>query len=69
LGFAAGIESIGQQLQVQVIGIVSTLVFSVVVTYVLLKVTSLLTSGLRVTKDEESLGLDLSLHEEDGYKL
>lgn len=69
LGFAAGIETIGQQLQVQVIGIVSTLVFSVAVTYLLLKVTSLLTNGLRVTKDEESLGLDLSLHEEDGYKL
>lgn len=69
LGFAAGIESMGQQVQVQLIGIVSTLVFSVVVTYVLLKLTSLLTKGLRVTKDEESLGLDLSLHEEDGYKL
>jgi len=69
LGFAAGIETIGQQLQVQVIGIVSTLVFSGAVTYLLLKVTSLLTNGLRVTKDEESLGLDLSLHEEDGYKL
>lgn len=69
LGFAAGIETIGQQLQVQVIGIVSTLVFSAAVTYLLLKVTSLLTNGLRVAKDEESLGLDLSLHEEDGYKL
>ncbi|RYY74782.1 MAG: ammonium transporter [Gammaproteobacteria bacterium] len=69
LGFAAGIESMGQQLQVQLIGIVSTLIFTVVVTYLLLKLTSVLTGGLRVTKDEESLGLDLSLHEEDGYKL
>lgn len=69
LGFGAGIETIGQQLQVQLIGIVSTLVFTVIVTYLLLKLTGLLTGGLRVTKDEESLGLDISLHEEDGYKL
>lgn len=68
-GFAAGIESIGQQLQVQLIGIIATLVFTVAVTYLLLKLTGLLTGGLRVSKDEESLGLDLSLHEEDGYKL
>jgi ammonium transporter, Amt family len=34
-----------------------------------LKLTGLLTGGLRVTAEEESLGLDLSLHEEDGYKL
>ncbi|RYZ86975.1 MAG: ammonium transporter, partial [Moraxellaceae bacterium] len=69
LGFSAGIETIGQQLQVQLIGIISTLVFTVAVTYLLLKLTSVLTGGLRVSKDEESLGLDLSLHEEDGYKL
>jgi len=69
LGFGTGIETMGQQVLVQVIGIVSTLVFSAAVTYLLLKLTSLLTNGLRVTKDEESLGLDLSLHEEDGYKL
>ena len=68
-GFAMGIETIGQQLQVQLIGIGSTLLYTVVVTYVLLKLTALLTKGLRVTKDEESVGLDLSLHEEDGYKL
>jgi ammonium transporter, Amt family len=68
-GFGAGIETIGQQVQVQLIGIVSTLVFTVVVTYVLLKLTSILTQGLRVTKDEESAGLDISLHEEEGYKL
>lgn len=68
-GFGAGIESMAQQVQVQLIGIASTLVYTVIVTYGLLKLTALLTQGLRVTKDEESLGLDLSLHEEDGYKL
>jgi len=69
LGFAEGIETIGQQVQVQLIGIAATLAFTVAVTYILLKLTSLLTGGLRVTKDEESVGLDISLHEEDGYKL
>ncbi len=68
-GFGAGIETIGQQVQVQLIGIVSTLLFTVVVTYVLLKLTAVFTKGLRVTKDEESAGLDISLHEEEGYKL
>lgn len=68
-GFAAGIDTMGQQLQVQLIGIGATLAYTVVVTYVLLKFTGLLTRGLRVTKDEEALGLDLALHEEDGYKL
>lgn len=68
-GFGAGITSIAGQLQVQVIGIVATLVFSAVVSYVLLKVTSLLTGGLRVNKEDEIAGLDISLHEEDGYKL
>lgn len=68
-GFASGIDTMGQQLQVQLIGIGSTLVYTVIVTYVLLKITGLLTRGLRVTKDEESVGLDISLHEEDGYKL
>ncbi|MES2825509.1 MAG: ammonium transporter [Pseudomonadota bacterium] len=68
-GFGAGIDTMGQQLQVQLIGIVSTLVYTAVVTFILLKFTSVLTRGLRVTKDEEALGLDLSLHEEDGYKL
>jgi Amt family ammonium transporter len=68
-GFGAGIETMSEQLQVQLIGIVATLVYTAVITFILLKFTGLLTRGLRVTKDEEALGLDLSLHEEDGYKL
>jgi Amt family ammonium transporter len=68
-GFGAGITTIGQQIQVQLIGIVSTLVYTVVVTYLLLKLTSVLTQGLRVSREDEQAGLDISLHEEDGYKL
>jgi Amt family ammonium transporter len=68
-GFAAGVESMSGQIQIQLIGIVATLGYTAVVTYLLLKLTSLFTGGLRVTAEEESVGLDLSLHEEDGYKL
>lgn len=68
-GFGAGIETMGQQIWVQIIGIVSTLIYTVVISYVLLKLTGLLTHGLRVTREEEQAGLDISLHEEDGYKL
>jgi ammonium transporter, Amt family len=68
-GFSAGVESSIDQIKIQVIGIVATLVYTAVVTYLVLKLTSLLTSGLRVTAEEENVGLDLSLHEEDGYKL
>lgn len=68
-GFASGITSIGEQLGVQLLGVVVTFVYTAVVTYILLKVTGVFTSGLRVTQEEESVGLDLSLHEEDGYKL
>ena len=68
-GLSEGVESIFGQVQIQLLGIAATLVYTAVVTYLLLKLTSLLTRGLRVSAEEESVGLDLSLHEEDGYKL
>lgn len=68
-GFAAGVETMAGQIKIQLIGIVVTFVYTAVVTYLVLKLTSLVTGGLRVTAEEESVGLDLSLHEEDGYKL
>jgi ammonium transporter, Amt family len=68
-GFASGINSIGEQLGVQFLGVAVTFIYTAVVTYLLLMVTGIFTSGLRVTQEEENIGLDLSLHEEDGYKL
>src|SRR5690606_20891718 len=68
-GFSTGVESIPDQLKIQLLGVGATLVYTAVVTYLVLKLTGLLTSGLRVTAEEENIGLDLSLHEEDGYKL
>ncbi len=68
-GFASGINTMAEQLGVQLLGVVVTFVYTAVVTYLLLKITGVFTSGLRVTAEEESIGLDISLHEEDGYKL
>lgn len=68
-GFAEGIETMGAQVWVQLIGVVATFGYTALVTYILLKLTGVLTAGIRVSKEEETVGLDLSLHEEDGYKL
>ncbi|MEE4145799.1 MAG: ammonium transporter [Halieaceae bacterium] len=67
-GFSEGISSIGGQLSVQAIGVVSTLVYTALVTFILLKVVGALV-GLRVDGDEETQGLDLVLHDERGYDL
>jgi Amt family ammonium transporter len=68
-GFATGINSMGEQVGVQLLGVAVTFFYTAIVTYILLKLTGLFTGGLRVTKEEETVGLDISLHEEDGYKL
>lgn len=68
-GFADGISSIAEQLSVQAIGVVSIIVFTAVVTYVVLKLVSFLTGGLRVEEEAEIQGLDIVSHEETGYNL
>jgi Amt family ammonium transporter len=52
----------------QLVGIVATIAFSFIVTYVLLKVIDA-TVGLRVDEEAEYAGLDLSEHAETGYIL
>jgi ammonium transporter, Amt family len=58
--------SIGAQVGVQALGIVVTMAWCGIVTYVLLKVLDA-TLGLRVNEEAESEGLDLSEHGERGY--
>jgi len=65
-GFADGILSMGGQLSVQAIGVVATVGYTAVATYIVLKLVDLVT-GLRVSPDEEIEGLDISSHEERGY--
>ncbi|HCT41814.1 MAG TPA: ammonia channel protein [Moraxellaceae bacterium] len=69
MGFGAGNESIGQQLSVQVLAIVVTIVYTAAITWCLLKLTSKLTGGLRLSEEEETEGLDLVLHDERGYDI
>jgi len=67
-GFADGISSMGGQVYVQLIGVAATVVFTAVVTYVILKLVGALL-GLRVDEDQETEGLDIALHEERGYDI
>jgi Amt family ammonium transporter len=65
--FYASTTQLGlQQLGVQLVGIVGTWVFAFVGTLVLLKVVDALV-GLRVSEEEEFLGLDVSQHSETAY--
>ncbi|TRX57044.1 ammonium transporter [Thalassomonas sp. M1454] len=68
-GFAEGISTMGEQVYVQLVGIVSTIVYTAIVSYVLLKLVGLITGGLRVSEEQEISGLDLVEHEESGYNL
>ena len=54
------------QLWIQFVGVVATMVFAFVGTMVILGILNA-TMGLRVSDDEEQMGLDLSQHEERGY--
>jgi len=60
--------TISAQLGKQLIGVLVTVAYSALVTYVVLKVVGLITP-LRASDDEESEGLDLALHNERGYSL
>jgi Amt family ammonium transporter len=67
-GFSDGIDSIGGQFTVQAIGVVSTFLYTAVVSYILLKLVDSMI-GLRIDEEEENIGLDLVLHDERGYDL
>ena len=67
-GFGSGISSIGGQVQTQAIGIIVTIVYTGVVSFILLKVIDGV-MGLRVNEEQEAEGLDVALHDERGYNL
>ena len=66
-GFAEGM-TMGSQVGVQLTGIVATIVYTAVATFVVLKIVGAML-GLRVDDDAETEGLDISQHEERGYIL
>ncbi len=55
-----------RQLGIQAVGVVATIVFSLVGSSILLKLTDVVV-GIRVNEDEEQMGLDLSQHNESAY--
>jgi Amt family ammonium transporter len=68
LGGFAEIESIATQLWIQTESVLFTIVYTTVLTYIILKVLDLV-MGLRVSEESETVGLDLSEHNERGYNL
>lgn len=66
-GYAEGM-AMGSQVQVQVIGIVATIVYTAVMTFIIVKLVDVVT-GMRVSEEEEATGLDIILHDERGYDL
>ncbi|WP_425913761.1 ammonium transporter [Pseudomonas sp. GWSMS-1] len=68
LGGFGAVEDIAAQLWIQFKGVAFTVVYTAVVTFVILKVIDLV-MGLRVSEEEETIGLDLALHNERGYNL
>jgi Amt family ammonium transporter len=67
VGFAEGM-TMGKQVGVQLLGVGVTILWSAVLTFVVLKVVDALV-GLRVSGEEETEGLDTVLHNETGYNL
>jgi Amt family ammonium transporter len=60
--------TMGEQLLVQLYGVLATAAWSGVLTYLILLVCNAVT-GMRVTAEEETEGLDTVLHNEKGYTL
>ena len=67
-GFGEGHADIGSQFMAQLTGVIATIVYTFVVSFVVLKILDALI-GLRVSEDDEQEGLDLALHDERGYIL
>ena len=66
-GYAVGM-TMGDQVGIQVMGVLVSGIYTAIGTFVLLKLVDV-TLGLRVSQDEETEGLDLNQHNERGYDL
>lgn len=67
-GFADVNATMGAQVTSQFIGVMATVIYTGVVSAVILKVIDLII-GLRINEEEEAQGLDLAAHDERGYIL
>jgi Amt family ammonium transporter len=66
-GLAEGV-TVGAQLWIQIKGALFTVIYTGVLSFIILKVLDILI-GLRVSEEEETEGLDIALHDERGYNL
>jgi len=66
-GLADGV-SIADQFGIQLTAVAAVVVWTAIASYIVLKVTDLI-CGLRVTDEQERVGLDITQHEEKGYNL
>jgi len=67
VGYAEGMSA-GSQIWIQFVGVVATMIWCGVLTFIILKVVDGIV-GLRVTEEQETEGLDVVLHNETGYNL
>ena len=65
-GKKLGLLEGGSVLGGQIAAVVVTWIFSIVATFIILKIVDAVV-GLRVSPQEETIGLDVSQHEEEGY--
>ncbi|MBF0446810.1 MAG: ammonium transporter [Magnetococcales bacterium] len=68
VGFGDGNNSIAEQVMAQGLGVVATAVYCAVATFIILMLVKVV-MGLRVTDEEETMGLDIAQHDERGYNL
>ena len=61
-------KTIGGQFGIQLTGVIATLVWSAVLTFIIVKIVQALV-GLRSSSEEETEGLDIVTHGERGYEL
>jgi len=67
-GFSEKASSMMDQVLIQATGVGATLVYTAVLSFIILKVIDL-TLGLRVNEEQEIQGLDIHQHEERGYDI
>ncbi|MEE8515015.1 MAG: ammonium transporter [Alphaproteobacteria bacterium] len=67
-GLGLSKETILGQLSIQAVGLAATLVWAVVLTFIIVKVVDALV-GLRVSEEDEIEGLDITTHGESGYDI
>ena len=65
-GLGDGNANIFSQLIAQSVGVIATIIYSGIGSFVILKLVDVMV-GLRVSEEEEVTGLDITLHDEKGY--